>query len=276
VALAAVAEADATNAPVPAGAVFVYVIGGQENATDTPGGTSTVYLGTVTTSDGQITWTTTTALPETRVGASAVVYAGYLYVVGGLSTNGAAIARVASAPITSNGTLGTFTETTGSSDLPVPVAFAGTFASGGFLYVLGGDTGPVTNPFSSSASTAIADAFMAPIRNGVVGTWTQTGSLIAPREKFQLFDSGDVVLVYEGAYGATNQEGEASTIGANGELSSFTAQSGGTLPGLDVFDAAGTTSPLISTAKQPQLFILGGESAATPGAYSRTVTISGN
>jgi hypothetical protein len=264
-AFAAVAEADPTNARVPFGSSFIYVVGGQQVASGTPGGTSTVYMGTVNEETGTVVWTTTSSLPESRVGASAVVFAGSLYVTGGLGSNGNSLAQVASAPINTDGTLGTFKETGGSSNLPTPVAFHQSFASGGFLYVVGGDTGPVTPVFAQTIVTATASAFFAPIEGGNVGAWTTTGGLSRPREKFVLFNTANQVLVYEGNYGSTTDEGEFSSIGSGGQLAAFTPLSGTALPGANVTAAGGVTSPIATSASMPRFLFAGGEMVATPG-----------
>ncbi len=272
-AFAATAVATASNAPVPIGTDFIYVIGGQQTATDAPGGTSTVFVGAVNPATGEVTWTSTSALPEVRVGASAAVSNGWLYVTGGLDPSGNTIGRTASAPIQTNGTLGTFTSST--STLPTPVAFHRSFAFGGFLYVIGGDTGPQTNPFTVTATSATANTWFAPIRQGTVGTWQSTGGLIKPREKFVLFDAFGQVLVYEGAYGATNFEGERSTIGSDGQLSSFNGQTGSTTPNLNVFNAAGARSPVLTSQGNPSFLIVGGDRVTAPGTLSSTIVRGG-
>jgi hypothetical protein len=270
VAFAAVTEADPTNAPVANGTEYLYVIGGQQNSTDAPGGTSTVYLGTVDTQTGQITWTTTTPLPETRVGAAAVTYNGFIYVTGGLGSTGAPIAATAVAPVNPDGTLGTWVENP-QGDLPQPVAFHGSFASAGFLYVLGGNTSSDTNPFATTAVSPTAAVWMAPIIGTNVGPWTQTGSLVAPREKFVTFASNGSVAVYEGATTGTATEGESSTITSNGQLAAFTPLSGAQVPNLNVVNAAGATSPLLTSSNAVVIFIVGGDQAAKPGTPTAAV-----
>ncbi|HZV01506.1 MAG TPA: hypothetical protein VFF73_32640 [Planctomycetota bacterium] len=270
VAFAAVTEADETNAPVAHGTEYVYVIGGQQNATDAPGGTSTVYLGTVSTQTGQITWTTTTSLPETRVGAAAVTYNGFIYVTGGLGSTGTPIAATAVAPVKPDGTLGAWVENA-QGNLPQPVAFHGSFASAGFLYVLGGNTSSDTTPYATTAVAPTAAVWMAPINGTNVGPWTQTGSLVAPREKFVTFASNGSVAVYEGATTGTATEGEASTITSNGQLAAFTPLSGAQVPNLNVVNASGATSPLLTSSNAVVILIVGGDQVAKPGTPTTAV-----
>src|SRR5713101_6895702 len=81
-----IAEADDGNSLVPAGKRFVYVIGGQQNATDTPGGTNTVFMASVDSTTGAVgTWTQlSNNLPTSLVGPAATLFNGHIYVVGGL------------------------------------------------------------------------------------------------------------------------------------------------------------------------------------------------
>jgi hypothetical protein len=270
-AFAAVAESDETNAPVAPGTEYLYVVGGQQNATDTPGGSSTVLLGTVDEPTGHVTWTTTTFLPESRVGAAAVVQNGFIYVTGGLSTNGTPIAATAVAPINHDGTLGAFVENA-QGNLPTPVGFHGSFAQAGFLYVLGGNTSSDTNPFATTPVSPTANVWMAPINGTSVGPWTQTGSLSVPREKFIVVHSPSQVAVYTGATSGTSIEGDSSTINANGHFAAFTPLSGSAVPGLNVVNAGGTTSPLLTSGTHTVFLIVGGQQIGAPNTISSKIT----
>lgn len=268
----AVALADASNSAVPSGQAFIYVIGGQQSSTDAPGGTSTIFVGSVSLGDGAVTWTTSSvALPEARVGCKAVVAGGSLHVVGGLNTSGGAISQTVSASIGSNGSLGAFTGSSPSSDLPTPVAFHETFAFGGFIYVIDGDSGPQTAPFGASSALATNNSWIAPIRQGVVGTWQASGKPIKAREKFALFSAFGQVLVYEGLSPST-KEGERSQINPDGSLGSFNGLTGGSNPNLNTFNQATVTSPLLSSTNSPRFLLLGGDSATSPGTLSANVS----
>ncbi len=63
------AEADPGNSLVPVDKHFIYVIGGQENSTDTPGGTNTVFMASADPTTGGVgTWTQLpTNLPESLI-----------------------------------------------------------------------------------------------------------------------------------------------------------------------------------------------------------------
>ena len=269
----AVAFSAATNSSVPVGQTFIYVIGGQQAASDAPGGTSTVFLGTVNLSNGSVTWATSpTALPEARMGCKAAISNGFVHVTGGLNPSGGAIAQTASAPISANGTLGTFTENTPTSNVPNPVAFHETFAFGGFLYVIGGDLGPQTTPFNVASSLATNNTWFAPIRQGVVGAWQASSKTVKSREKGSLLFAFGQVLHYEGAYGNTNFEAERSSVNSDGSLGSFSGLTGGSNPNLNTFNQAGVSSPILTTGNSPRFLLIGGDSAATPGTLTNAVS----
>ncbi|MEZ0229263.1 MAG: hypothetical protein ACAI25_11610, partial [Planctomycetota bacterium] len=238
-----------------------------------------VFVGIVNLSTGGVTWGSTTALPQSRVGARAVVSNGFLHVTGGTTSSGAPIREVVSSPVGSNGLLGVFvTSTTGNSaGLLLPVAYHELFAFGGNLYVVGGDTGTAhTDPFSASAANVTAVVQQAPLRNGVVGTWTSSGGgLIKARSKFVIFQAFGQLLAYEGLYGATNFEGERSTILPDGSVASFNGQNGSTVPNVNVFNTAGVVSPILDSSNNPRFLILGGDQVVAPSSPVATVARGG-
>ena len=92
----------------------IYVLGGLDGA---GAATDKVYFASIS-SDGTLpasgttgTWTTTTALPQPLFAAAAVVFHNRLYVVGGNNTAGAPVAKVYSAAINSDSTLGSWAGT---------------------------------------------------------------------------------------------------------------------------------------------------------------------
>src|SRR5260221_476233 len=108
-------EANAQNSLVPANSHFIYAIAGQANSSDTPGGTNAVYVASVDPTNGAVgTWKTLTStpLPDSLVGPAVTIYNGYIYVVGGLTPQQTLTTDVFSAPINSNGTLGSWTKST--------------------------------------------------------------------------------------------------------------------------------------------------------------------
>ena len=275
----AMAEADDTNSLVPLGKRFIYVIGGQVNATDA-GGTNTVYVASVDSNTGAVgTWTTlTTTLPQPLFGLSATVHNGYLYVAGGVNTNGVPVGSIYSAQVNADGTLGSWT--TSANSLPTPRAFGKMFVFGGIIYYINGDQNSSIPPNDQD----VGDKFVyyASALRGAVGAWVQNGnSTIHDRAKGVLFTAYGQVISGEGVYNGSVGSGEmeTSTINAtntgNLALNSWTGLTGSTDPTANVYNAAGFTSPLVSTTNAPRFLILGGQAltgtTGPGGALSSTV-----
>ena len=275
----AMAEADDTNSLVPLGNRFIYVIGGQVNATDA-GGTNTVYVASVDSTSGMVgTWTTlTNTLPQPLLGMSATVHNGYLYVAGGLNTNGVPVGAVYSALVKSDGTLGAWTTSTNS--LPTPRAFGTMFVFGGIIYYINGDPNSSVPP--NDQGVGDKSVYYASALRGAVGSWVQNGnSTIHDRAKGVLFAAYGQVISGEGIYNGSVGSGEmeTSTINAtntgNLALNSWNGLTGSTGPTANVYNAAGFTSPLVSTTNAPRFLILGGQAltgtTGAGGALSSTV-----
>jgi Tfp pilus assembly protein PilV len=139
---------------------YIYSLGGRDINQVT---TATVNFAPIN-SDGSIgTWASTTALPSSLNGQSALVYNGYIYTVGGGSL-GSDTSTVFYAPINSNGSIGTWATTTA---LPKKLSFHSAIVSNGYIYTTGG---------GSSNSTATVQ--YAPINaNGTIGAWSNTTAL---------------------------------------------------------------------------------------------------
>jgi hypothetical protein len=275
-AYAAMVGADPSNSLVAAGSQFIYVLGGQMTATDAPGGTTTVFMASVTPSTGAVgAWTTTTPLPVGLVGPAATVYNGFIYVLGGTHPDGTSDGAVYSTPIHSDGTLGAWSATT---SYPTPVSFARLFAFGGNLYAIGGGNGSCTDPTSEILPpTVLGTVSFAPVQGGGVGAWTATAPLITGRQKHVHWMSFGRVLAGEGIPASAGpSELESSTVQADGTLSAFTGLSGANVPGANVYNAAAILSPITPVGGGPRFLLLGGQVVQTPlsgggGALSATV-----
>lgn len=275
----AMAEADATNSLVPAGKSYVYVIGGQVNATDTAG-SSKIYSAPVDVTTGAVgAWTTlTTPLPQALFGLSATVHNGYLYVAGGVNANGAPVNAVYSAAVNADGTLGAWT--TATNTLPTARAFGSMFVFGGIIYYVDGD--PDLNIPPNNQNVGDTNVYYASALRGSVGTWTQNGSSsIHDRSKGVLFTAYGQVISGEGVYTGSVGSGEMETATVNGSnttnlaLNSWTGLTGVQAPKANVYNAAGFTSPLVSITNGPRFLILGGQAltgtTGAGGALSSTV-----
>ena len=123
---------DFSNFPAVANNGYIYTLGGIDNVDRI----STVFYSTFNT-DGTInnSWSTTTALPSAISDSAAVVYNGFIYVLGG--KDGSNTSTVVFAPINTDGTLGSWTNTTA---LPGTMSGHAATAVSGYIYVLGSST----------------------------------------------------------------------------------------------------------------------------------------
>lgn len=275
----AMAEADPTNSLVATNARYVYVIGGQKLSTDAPGGTDSIFMSTVDPTAGSIpTWQAlTSTLPQQLLGASAAVYNGYLYLAGGLTTGALPSSAVYSAPIKSDGTLGTWT--TATNALPTATAFGSMFAFGGKLYFINGDPNNSTTPNDQDSGTN--NVYYATITRGTVGAWTLTSSLTSKsRNKGILFAAFGQVINGEGIYNGNpgSSEFERSTVNADGSLASWNGLTGSNVSNANVYNASAFVSPLISPTQTPRFLFLGGQeftgTSGPGGALSSTVYVN--
>jgi hypothetical protein len=271
----AIAEADDTNSLVLAGKRYIYAIGGQQASTDTPGGTNTIYMASVDATSGAVgSWAAlSNTLPQQLVGLSATVHNGYLYVAGGLTTTGAASRAVYSAPISPDGTVGTWT--TAANSMPTPAAFGTMFVFGGQIYWINGDQGNSVAPNDQTSGNT--NVYHASAVRGVVGTWSLNPNLTAHnRAKGLLFTAYGQVISAEGIYNGSPGSGEmeTSTVNANGTLAAWNGLTGSSsqVPKANVYNAAGFVSPLVTSTNAPRFLILGGQTytLTPPGALSST------
>lgn len=274
----AMAEADPTNSLVATNARYVYVIGGQKLTTDGPGGTDTIFMSSVDPTAGTIpTWQAlTSTLPQQLLGVSATVYNGYLYVAGGLTTGALPSNVVYSAPINSDGTLGTWT--TATNALPTATAFGSMFAFGGKLYFIDGDPNNSTTPNDQDLGTD--NVYYATITRGTVGPWALSQTTTKGRSKGSLFAAFGQVIVGEGIYNGNpgSSEFERSTVNADGSLASWNGLTGSQVPNANVYNAAAFVSPLISPTQTPRFLLLGGQTftgtSGPGGALSSKVYVN--
>jgi hypothetical protein len=269
-------EANAQNSLVPANSHFIYVIGGQANSSDTPGGTNTVYVASVDPTNGAVgTWKTATStpLPDSLVGPAVTIYNGFVYVVGGLTPQQTPTTDVFSAPINSDGTLGSWIKSTNL--FTMAVSFATTFGFGGNLYVLNGDPNGSSDP-NQSATVGLPDVRFASANNGAVGTWALTNTTIKKRKKHNTWVAFGQVIDAEGIYdGGTGLELEKSSINADGTLASWNGLTGSNIPSANVYNAASLVSPLLSSAGNPRFLLFGGEATSTtPGLPTALVHVN--
>jgi hypothetical protein len=263
VAYHAMVEADAGNSPVPSGSHFIYVIGGQLNSSGTPGGTTNIYMASVDANSGAVgPWTQLSPLPEHLLGMAATLYNGYVYLIGGLRPDSTPSNRIYTAPVKSDGTLGTWTLE--ANNYPLAVSFATAFVYSGRLYVLDGDIAGSIAP-SAQGNTGVNSVYFANVLNGSVGPWTQTVSTIVNRKKAVAWVLSNLVISAEGVYstGPGTNEVEYSTINSDGTLAPWIAASANPI-NANVYNAAAILSPLLTTTTlSPRMVLLGGQQFTT-------------
>ncbi len=269
------AVAHAGNSLVPVNSAFIYVVAGQANSSDAPGGTNTVFVASVNLTSGVVgTWTTLSpALPENLVGPAVTIYNGHMYVVGGLTPNGVPSANVYSAPINSDGTLGSWTIS--SNPYPTAVSFATAFGFGGNLYVIDGDPNASNDPNSEGVS-GIKQVEFAPAHNGVIRTWNPTSATVKARKKHITWLAYGQVIAAEGIYDGSpgSLELERSSVDPDATLASWNGiTSSVNQINANAYNAAAFVSPLLSSSGNPRFLLLGGQGFVSSGTGTLSSTV---
>jgi hypothetical protein len=275
---AAAVTANAFNSLV-SGNGNLYVLGGLDG---TGAATSTVYYaalaadGTIPAAAAPGSWTATTPLPQPLFAEGAVIFHGRIYVAGGNDATGVPVAKVYSARINTDGTLGAWTTL---QDLPVTLAYHQLVTSGGYLYVVGGTTASVDPISKSQSASSQAAVYYEPIniRNGglVNAAWTtNVAAMGKSREKFSAVVAGSYVLVSGGLYsGASTGSSEQSyaAINADGSIGSFNGATGshtitGSVSGYDFFNHSAAV--FVDATGNPHVLVLGGEDVNTGAVHA--------
>ena len=155
---------------------YIYMMGGSCSASNCSvgsGETSSVVYAPINANGLVGAWAATTQLPSALSDHAAFAYNGYAYVLGGADNNvvSNATATVIYAPISSNGTIGNWTNTTA---LPSPMHDHGAIVTNGYIYTVGGN-------ISNSSNAQTSTVFYAPINSsGSVGAWATTTKMPSP------------------------------------------------------------------------------------------------
>ena len=220
----------------------VYLLGGLINGTPS----ATVYTAPINADGTLDTWTTATALPGTVAYSQAIVTNSRVYLLGGV-VNGDYSATVYTAPINTDGTLGTWTTATA---LPGTVAYSQAIVTKSRVYLLGGYINSAT---SSTVYTAPINA------DGTLGTWTTATALPATVYYSQAIVTKNRVYLLGGAInGGASSTVYTAPINADGTLGTWTTATA--LPGTVAYSQAIVT--------KNRVYLLGGY---INGAYSSTV-----
>jgi N-acetylneuraminic acid mutarotase len=188
---------------------YVYEIGGQNSAGNA---VATSYYAPLSSSGTIGSWTTTTSIPVALYGATSVVYNGYVYEIGGQNSAGNAVATSYYAPLSSSGTIGSWTTTTA---LPEVTYYASSVIYNGYLYEMGGK--PTT-------SSNYANVYYAPLNaNGTIGSWTASDALPIPVRSLSAIAYDGYLYAFGGySAGAAQSSVYYAPISANGTIGAWT------------------------------------------------------
>ncbi len=203
---------------------YIYFIGGANTSGTAQ---STVYYAKQN-SDGSLgSWTTTNSITA-KLGPAVTNASGYLYVLGGGASGSNTVQY---ARINADGSLGSFT--TNANNLAGNRGFAGAVAANGYLYLIGGTSGTVSNNVSFAKQNA----------DGSTGLWkVSLNNLPLARSEFQAVSSNGYIYVAGGTDGSTVQNtiyytstsriligGSIDLVGLGGQNISDNGGMGGTL-----------------------------------------------
>jgi uncharacterized repeat protein (TIGR01451 family) len=167
---------------------YVYVVGGTSSTAQV---VKTVYSSTMSVGGELAAWSSGPMLPEARAGAGLAVWpvdasSTMLYVVGGFDSDFVSCNTVFRAVMNNDtGAVGSWT--TDDQALPVPLHYASVLAHDGYLYVIGGSAGLVSQD----------TAYYAEINpDGSLDSFESTASLLQPT-------ADGYGVVYEGLYNDT-------------------------------------------------------------------------
>ncbi len=249
---------------VPVSNSYAYVIGGCI-AGDSPGGCTTrtdviqtfqIYNNDSGAPAGYSTSTNTYGTNPNRIGASATVLNGYLYVAGGCTSASdctTAIDTVSYAALDVNGGVGSWSNTTAT--LPAVRAWGKLRAAGGSLYYIGGQ--------GSTATDRRTEVYYATPSNGNVSSWgTASNGLPAARTNFGAAVWNDRLYVIGGEGTGTGCTGSnvCSTVYASPQLSSGGNIASAWSTSSSSFDVARSGGAAIAYANN--LYLFGGYDGA--------------
>jgi hypothetical protein len=256
---------------VPISNSFAYVVGGctagaaPSSCTTRTNTTQTfqIYNNDSGTPAGYSVSAATYGTNPNRIGASATVLNGYLYVAGGCTSTGDctnAVNTVSYATIDANGVIGSWSNTT--ANLPAVRAWGRLEAAGGTLYYIGGQDSTATNEQST--------VYYGTPSSGDVTTWsTATQGLPAARSQFGAAVWNNRLYVVGGLNGSSSP---TATVYVSPQLNS----------GGNITSAWGTTSTsfnvarygLTAVAYANNLYVFGGNDGSNYLGDSQYVQIS--
>jgi hypothetical protein len=253
-------------------AAYLYALGG----VDSTGATvNSVYYAKVGLDGSVGTWQTTTALPTAVHSASAVLFRGYVYLVGGADSSNVPTTAAYRAPVNVDGTLGSWQAV---ASLPAATAFASLLNFGPYLYVIGGDGGTVAPVLATSTGTELTAVSSAKInlRDGTLpSAWTALTTLNKGRSKHNALPEGGYLFTTSGVYSgsAGSSENAYASLNSDGTIGAWTGATGsntiGAVLGYDLYNEAALS--YVDATGRGHVIVLGGAKREAQGRASAGV-----
>jgi hypothetical protein len=251
---------------------WLYALGG----IDSTGATvSTAYYARIALDGSVGAWQTTTPLPGPLHSARAVMFRGFLYLVGGSSGQGAPAASGYRAAVNIDGTLGAWQPL---AALPNGSAFHALLNFGPYLYAVGGDASAVSTVQSSTSGGEVSSTFLARVnlRTGDLASgWSPVQSMAKARSKHNTVVGGGYLFTTSGVYAgqAGSSENTYAQINADGTVGSWNGATGtntiGTLLGYDLYNEAAVS--FVDASGRGHVLVLGGAKRQNSGRASAAV-----
>ena len=251
---------------------YLYAIGG----VDSTGTVVNTVLYSRVAPDGSLgTWQSATALPAAVHSAAALVYRGYLYVIGGSDAQNKPTASAYRAQVKSDGSLGSWQPI---ASLAAPTAYHAVSNFGPYVYVVAGDTGTVGPATQTMSTTETGAAYLGKIdmRTGDVASWVPVTAATKARAKHGVMSAGGSVVVTSGLYaGGTTGSSENSyaMISSDGTLGSWAGATGSStiasLLGYSIYNEAAVS--FTDATGTGHVVVLGGANNSTGRASAGVV-----
>jgi hypothetical protein len=192
-------------------AAYLYVLGGQNADGAAVASTHYAHVGL----DGAVGgWQTGTPLPQPMYGAGAVLFRGYLYLVGGQDTAGVALSSSFRARIFGDGSLGPWENL---ASLPRASAFGALVNFGPYIYSVGGDAVGVPALQSTVTGNESPAVYLVRLNLRTGGFqadgWIQTEGMAKGRSKHNTAVGGGALFTTSGIY--TGQPGSSENTYAS-------------------------------------------------------------
>ena len=184
---------------------YAYLLGGQSSSSTY---LNTIYQATVNDNGDLGNWNTySVSLPSAMSRFQVVATKSFLYVIGGY--NGSSLATVYKAPLSIDGSIGSFSATT---SLPVGLCYHNAFITNGRIYVLGGWT-----------TASVNTIYYATINSdGTLSSWTSAGTLPVAISQGRIAITNGYVYYLGGYTTAAVNSVYYAPINADGSLGSWT------------------------------------------------------